>query len=242
MSARNRIGWHQAVAKNLTASLLVLVATGCQAPQTAEEATTYSTPAPASSPVIEPAPLELVELIDGAQQIAAAVTAVPTDLQEGSAVWGYSEGGELVPIRRGTNHITCLADDPSDERFQVACYHDSLEPFMARGRALKAEGVKGPDRMQMRHDEIEAGTLALPLKPTTVYSFGGDIEIYDSATGLVDLEAGSHVYAIYTPYATEASTGLSTTPPIRGAPWIMRPGTPSAHIMIVPPKVAAANN
>jgi hypothetical protein len=243
MQAQNRLGWHQLLGNVMTALLLLLVASGCQAPETAEESDSYSTEVSASAPVtasVEVAPLELVEVANGAQQIAAAVTAVPADLQENSTVWGYDEENELVPIRQGTNSMTCLADDPTDDRFQVACYHDSLEPFMARGRALKAEGVKGPDRMQTRHDEVDAGTLAMPLEPTTVYTFGGDLEIYDPATGVVDVAAGSHVYAIYTPYATEASTGLSTTPPTPGGPWIMRPGTPSAHIMVVPPKPAAA--
>jgi hypothetical protein len=220
---------------------------GCQTAPSEEAAASSYTKSEAD-PVASESPaatttavaLEIVDLTDGTQQIAAAVTAAPEDLREASTVWGYGANGELVPIRQGTNGITCLADDPSDERFQVACYHDSLEPFMARGRTLRAEGMKGPDRMQKRHEEIEAGTLEMPLEPTTVYTLGGDLDIYDPATGTVDAEAGSRVYAVYTPYATEASTGLSTTPPVPGAPWIMRPGTPSSHIMVVPPKPALA--
>jgi hypothetical protein len=38
---------------------------------------------------------------------------------------------------------------------------------------------------------------------------------------------------IYISGATTASTGLSSRP-IEGAPWIMFPGTPKAHIMLVP--------
>ena len=36
--------------------------------------------------------------------------------------------------------------------------------------------------------------------------------------------------------ATPESTGLSTSPGAPGAPWLMYPGTPGAHIMINPPK------
>ncbi len=66
-----------------------------------------------------------------------------------------------------------------------------------------------------------------------VYTFGGPSEMHDAASGNVDESLGRHVYATYIAYATEDSTGLSTTPPQRGAPWIMRPGTASSHIMVV---------
>ena len=36
--------------------------------------------------------------------------------------------------------------------------------------------------------------------------------------------------------ATEVQTGLPTTPQAPGAPWIMRPGTASSHIMVVQPR------
>jgi hypothetical protein len=37
--------------------------------------------------------------------------------------------------------FTCLASDPAVARFHVACYHHSLEPFMACGRALREQGI-----------------------------------------------------------------------------------------------------
>ena len=41
-----------------------------------------------------------------------------------------------------TNKLICISDDPVKEGFNCVCYHKDLEPFMARGRALKAEGKK----------------------------------------------------------------------------------------------------
>ena len=182
-----------------------------------------------------PALAEIVQLQDGAQQIKAAVMAAPPELREEAAVLGYTEEGELVPIRRGASGLTCLADRPGDDRFQVACYHDSLEAYMARGRILRTEGISGPDNLQIRHEEIDAGQLSMPSAPATVYTLGGPPDIHDSTTGEVDADRGSRVYSVYIAYATEESTGLSTTPPTPGAPWIMRPGTPTSHIMVVPP-------
>lgn len=167
-------------------------------------------------------------------QIAGALAAAPEDRREGATVMGYTDDGELTVLREGTNELICLADEPGDERFHVSCYHRSLEPYMARGRALKAEGLDGTERLRIRHEEADAGELEMPSSPAGLYNLGGGIEICDPETGSV--EGGNWVWSIYTPYATEESTGLPTTPQLGGAPWIMRPGTASSHIMVVQPR------
>lgn len=169
----------------------------------------------------------------GDAQINAAVTAAPRDLRDDATVLGRGENGELTLLRRGSNELVCIADDPTDERFQVACYHVALEPYMARGRELRAQGITGPDGLAARHAEVDAGTLPMPDGATMVYTLGGPQEMHDAASGDVDESLGRRVYATYIAYATEESSGLSSTPPQRGAPWIMRPGTASSHIMVV---------
>lgn len=170
------------------------------------------------------------------QQIAAAISAAPEDRREAAAVLGYDANGDLVTLRSGSNEIICLADNPQDERFQVACYHESLEPFMVRGRELRAQGMDSAEALSRRHEEADGGRLELPKSPAALYNLGGELDIYDPETGAVD--GGFWVWSIYTPYATEASTGLPTTPQVAGAPWIMRPGTASSHIMVVQPRQA----
>jgi hypothetical protein len=57
---------------------------------------------------------------------------------------------------------------------------------------------------------------------------------YDPATGKV---SDAYLrFVVYTPYATQESTGLPLAPSAPGAPWLMFPGTAGAHIMINPPK------
>jgi hypothetical protein len=167
-------------------------------------------------------------------QIAGALSAAPEDRREDATVMGYSPAGELVTLREGSNELICLADKPGDERFHVACYHRSLEPYMRRGRELKAEGLESADSFRVRHEEADAGTLAMPEAPAALYNLGGPSSIFDPATGQVT--GGNWVWVIYTPWATEETTGLPTTPLAPGAPWIMRPGTASSHIMIVQPR------
>ncbi len=166
-----------------------------------------------------------------ADQIAAALLAAPEASRDGAAVLGFGADGKLKELRAGSNEFICLADDPSDDRFGVACYHKDLEPYMARGRQLRAEGVEGPQRNEIRWKEIEEGTLAMSREPRTLYVMNGDG--YDAASGTI---TNSYLrWVIYVPFATPESTGLS---PRAGEslPWLMFPGTAGAHIMINPPR------
>lgn len=162
-------------------------------------------------------------------QIAGALLAAPEEMREGATVLGWVDG-QLTTVRDGEGELVCLADDPGADGFNAACYHESLEPFMARGRELRAQGVSGRDRQQKRFEEIENGTLPMPREGRMLYVLSGDS--YDEAAG--EVVNGSTRWVIYMPYATAASTGFSTTPQ-RGAPWLMGEGTPGAHVMITPP-------
>jgi hypothetical protein len=163
-----------------------------------------------------------------AQQIAAATAAAPADFRAGAAVLGYDAGKKLVKLREGTNDMVCLASNPDAPQFHVACYHKGLEPFMARGRSLRAEGVKGEQVDTVRFKEIAAGTLKMPTTPSALYTLTGPPTSFDAATGKVT--GARWLYVVYIPGATTASTGL-TDKPAPGVPWIMFPGTPKAHIM-----------
>ena len=164
-----------------------------------------------------------------AEQIAGAILAAPKDRREGAGVLGYNEKGEVVTLRKATNDLLCLADDPRDKTFSVACYHKDLEPFMARGRELASQ-MKGNQRHEARWKEVQEGKVPMPREPRMLYVLTGTG--FDSAKGEV---TDSYLrWVVYVPYATPESTGLSTTP--GPAPWLMYPGTPGAHIMISPPK------
>jgi hypothetical protein len=166
-------------------------------------------------------------------QVAAAVLAAPPGRQAGARVLGFDSSGQLVTLRPGTNELVCLADDPTDETFSVACYHQSLEPYMARGRELAAQGISdGKERLEIRWKEAEEGALAMPKDPATLYVLSGTS--YDPETGNV---RDSYLrFVVYMPWATLESTGLSDAPMGPGSPWLMYPGTPGAHVMISPPR------
>ncbi len=165
-----------------------------------------------------------------AEQIAASILAAPEELRAGAAVLGYGADGKLTELRKGTGDLICLASDPKATRFSVSCYHKDLEPYMARGRELIAQGITGGARNQeYRWKEVKEGKLKMPKEPRMLYVLAG--KNYDVASGkVVD---GVVRWVIYVPFATAESTGLSTKSK-RGEPWLMDGGTPGAHIMITP--------
>jgi hypothetical protein len=174
---------------------------------------------PAGPPVILPAE----------QQIAGAVLALPADLRAGATVLGYDAGGKLVSLRKGAGDMICLASDPRAEQFHAACYHNDMEPFMARGRALRATGVKGAQVDTVRFREVKEGKLVMPKNPSALYQlFGGT---FDPVKG--EVTGATPLYVVYIPFSTGKSTGLPEKP-VGKMPWVMFPGTPKAHIMFTP--------
>jgi hypothetical protein len=163
-------------------------------------------------------------------QIKTALMAVPSDYRSGAAVYGYSDSGVFTKLKEGSNEYIALADDPGNENFSTAAYHKDLDPFMARGRELKAQGKSGDEIFEIREAEVRAGTLTLPDK-TTLCVFTGKVN-----PQTMEIEDPYVRYVFYMPFATGASTGLPTTPTPPGHAWLMNPGTHRAHIMITPPK------
>jgi len=170
-----------------------------------------------------------------ARQVAAAVSPLPAPLRASATVLGYGTDGKLVTLRRGSNDMVCLADDPSQKMFHVACYHTSLEPFMARGRELHARKLSREAIDSIRLADIKRGRFAMPSRPAALWQYFAPRDSVDAATGVVN--GASYLYVVYTPYATPESTGLSANP-VEGGPWIMYPGKPWAHLMIQPQKTA----
>jgi hypothetical protein len=168
----------------------------------------------------------------GAGPESTSLLAAPPALRGGATVLG--QGGAprsadvLTTLRAGDGPLVCLADDPAEEGFEVSCYHRDLDPFMALGRVLRAEGADRTRVMEARYAALEAGEIRMP--PVAVlYSLSAP-----TAPAPEDpaRPAGARrLVVVYLPYATAESTGLPTAPD--GAePWLMLPGTPWAHIMI----------
>jgi len=165
--------------------------------------------------------------------IKTALLAAPADKRADATVLGMDAKGETIVLRKGTNELICIADDPKSPGLSVSCYHKDLEPFMARGRQLKAQGKTFKEIFDIREAEAKSGKLKMPKQASNLQVFSASKENFDPITG--EVKKGNHRYVVYIPWATAASTGLPTKPEVPGMPWIMDPGTHRAHIMIDPP-------
>jgi hypothetical protein len=165
-------------------------------------------------------------------QIKGALLAAPEEKRAGAMVYGYDAKGAFIVLRKGTNELICLADNPSQKGFSVSCYHKDLDPFMARGRELKVEGKSFQEIFDIREDEAKSGKLLMPKQASNLQVYSAAEEAYNPTTG--EVTKGKFRYVVYIPWATAASTGLPTKPEAPGMPWIMDPGTHRAHIMIDP--------
>ncbi len=164
--------------------------------------------------------------------IASSVMAAPQENREKCKVIGYNMAGEFVTLREGDNEFIVLADDPNKPGFSAACYHKDLEPFMARGRELKAEGKTPGEIFDIREEEAKSGKLDMGKPGSTLHIYFGSGELYNPETSKV--AGAQYRYVVYLPFATAQSTGLPEKPIAANHPWIMNPGTHRAHIMISP--------
>lgn len=163
--------------------------------------------------------------------IATALMAAPEESRSGCKVIGYNMAGEFVTFKEGNNEFIVLVDNSNQDGFNAACYHKDLEPFMARGRALRAEGKTGQEVFAIREAEMKAGELEI-TRGSTLHIYYGSKTMYDPETSKV--EGAQLRYVVYMPWATSESTGLPEAPMAPNHPWIMNPGTHRAHIMISP--------
>ena len=170
-----------------------------------------------------------------ARQIAAAVSPLPEPQQKGARVLGYDSNGKFGTLRSGTNDLTCIADDPSGKQFHVACYHNSLEPFMARGRELHALKKSREAIDSIRLNDVKSGRYKMPSRPAALYQYYASRDSVDANGGV---KGAQYLYVVYMPYASYKTTGI-TEAPMDGAPWIMYPGKPWAHVMVSPQKTAS---
>jgi hypothetical protein len=166
-------------------------------------------------------------------QIKTALMAAPANKRDSATVYGYSQNNELIILKQGRNELICVADDPTQPEFSVACYHKDLHPFMQRGRELRKAGRSNQEVFDTREKEAKSGELIMPKQPTTLVVVSAKDADFNRITGEVKNTYMRSV--VYIPYATAESTGLPIKPEAPGMPWIMHPGTHGAHIMINPP-------
>jgi hypothetical protein len=216
----------------ITAFVIVGILISCNASDKTKTIIKESSPMEtATKSVFNKINKQLKAIDTNAALIATALMAAPEKSRSECKVIGYNMAGKFVTMRAGNNEFIVLADNPNQDGFNAACYHKSLEPFMARGRALRAEGKTGQEIFAIRKSEMESGELKI-TPGSTLHIYFGAKTVYDAETSKV--EGAQLRYVVYMPWATSESIGLPEAPIASNHPWIMNPGTHRAHIMISP--------
>ena len=187
---------------------------------------------PSSVNTLEATNNNFISITTNEDLIATALMAAPEESRAGCKVIGYNTDGDFVTLKEGDNEFIVLADNLNSPGFSAACYHRDLEPFMARGRELKAEGKTRDEIFNIREAEAKSGKLDMGKPGSTLHIYYGPEELYDPETSKV--KGAIYRYVVYLPFATSESTGLPEQPLMPNHPWIMNAGTHKAHIMISP--------
>jgi len=158
-----------------------------------------------------------------AADLERAVLPLPPAQRAGATVMAR-DGEDVRIVRRGDGEFICIADTPGDDRFQAVCYHESLEPYMARGREQRKRGMTAMESIEARSEEIAKGTLEMPPHATLHQVLAG-------ADWDGDLSTAQRLTVIYVPFATAEDVGLPAGS--ESGPWLMHEGKGNAHIMII---------
>jgi len=156
--------------------------------------------------------------------VKQAVTPLPDDLKDGAAVIRYNAAGEREVLRKGTNMIECQPFDPVSGF--IRCYHQSVGAEYDLQAKLAAQGKSAEEIRAAVDAAVAAGEIE--TRPFAAL----DYRVYpedDRIRYLWILRApGATPEELGWPTASQRDNALAG----EGLPWMMRVGTPRAHLMI----------
>jgi len=156
--------------------------------------------------------------------IAKAVSPLPEDLRADATVYTYDEAtGDRITLKEGSNHVECR---PTDAEGFTRC-----NPIYLRGRndlsaKLRAQGLEGDALSAAIQTAEDEGRIAPRRFGSLAY------RRFDTPDRI------QYLFVISLPNATPEQLGMPTGAQRnnslagKGTPWMMRPGTPGAHLMI----------
>ncbi len=158
-----------------------------------------------------------------ADLIAQAVLPLPEELRDGAAVYDYNDAGQRVLLRGGANHVEC---QPRDENGFTLCAGKNTAVYRDHSAKLEAGVLEG--------EALQAAMLAAVADGTVEpIPFGSLIYRLYEKDDRIQL-----LWVVMLPNATAEDLGMSVASQRdnslagMGRPWMMREGTPSAHLMI----------
>jgi len=158
-----------------------------------------------------------------AETIASAVLPLPASMRSEAGVFTYDTAGARQTLRRGSNAVECKL---KDENGHTWCYPKSTAARRDYSAKLAAGGLEG-DELRAEEAAAEAAGKIAPVPPGSIV-----YRLDENESGIQLL------WAVMLPNTTSADLGISSSGRFtssvagKGTPWMMREGTPSAHLMI----------
>lgn len=158
-----------------------------------------------------------------AATIEKAVSPLPADLRADATVYTYDDSGNRVTLREGTNHVEC---QPTDEEGFTRCGPVSQRDRRDLQAKLSADGLEGEELQMALQKAEDEGSISPRIFGTISY------RRFDTPDRI------QYLMVISLPNATAEELGMPTGSQRdnalagMGTPWMMRPGTSGAHLMI----------
>ena len=153
-------------------------------------------------------------------QIKTATSALPAALRDGATVISYDSKGLPQVLRQGDNHIFCANLSTADS-FSVSCRGNSLRAAADFTAKEKAEGKDAKAIAADTDAAYAAGKLTRAPAGSTIYGRSGKTEA-----------EAREMWVVLMPNVKGEDLGLPTKRMNTSSPWMMRSGTPGAHIMM----------
>lgn len=160
-------------------------------------------------------PFEAHAATSDAAIIASAMSAAPHQLAKDATVVAMTPGGKMRVVRKGTNHITCMPDNPASPGPDPMCLDENAMDWAGAWMTHKAPPNKVGFMYMLAGGSDASNTDPYAAKPSdgTWITTGPHVMIVGPAA------------AAMPGYATGAHPNTSK-------PSVMWAGTPYAHLMI----------
>jgi hypothetical protein len=156
--------------------------------------------------------------------IAKAVLPLPENMRAEAGVFNYDiDTGARQSLRQGSNAVECK---PKNANGHTWCYPKSTAARRDFSAKLEAGGLEG-DALRAAVAEAEAAGKVDPVTPGSIV-----YRLDENENGIQLL------WAVMLPNLNSTDLGISSSGRFKssvagkGTPWMMREGTPSAHLMI----------
>jgi hypothetical protein len=169
-----------------------------------------------------------------AEEIALARSAAPDAVSDEATVWVLRDGRYEV-AHEGTNGNECFVARSHPQSLEPICYDAEGAETILRWEfehfALRTSGASEAEREAALAEAVGSGRIPMPSRPAMSYMMSSGQHLFDPESGR---DAGNwrpHIM-LYVPYLTNDAIGL---PNVNVPVFVVRPGTPMAHLIVVVP-------